>query len=211
MHRPGIAERMRQHPVIMLLVFLLVIGAGIGGWQYWQQLQSKVYIEKAQVLAPTIGLAPLSAGVIDRVLVQEGDLIRENQIVAYVGGNPIRARAEGIAISVKDAPGAITSSQDPVVKMIEPRELRVIGRIEENKGLAYLRPGQRVVFTADAFGDKEYEGVVESVSPTARDSDIVFSISDKREEKQYNVKIQYDIDAYPELRNGMSAEAWVYK
>lgn len=204
-------EKMRHHPVIILLVFLLIIGAAIGGWQYWQQLQSKVYIEKSQVSAPVIGLAPLSAGIIDRVLVREGDTVKKNQIVAFVDGKPITAKIEGLVISVKNAPGAVTNTQDPVVKMIDPSELRVIGRIEENKGLSDLKPGQRVMFKADAFGEKEYDGVVESISPTSRDSDIVFSISDKREEKEYNVKIKYDIDLYPELKNGMSAEAWVYK
>jgi hypothetical protein len=42
-------------------------------------------------------------------------------------------------------------------------------------------------------------------------SDIVFSISDKREEKEFEVKATFDADAYPELKNGMSAKMWVYK
>ena len=67
------------------------------------------------------------------------------------------------------------------------------------------------MFTVDAYGAKEYHGVVDSVSPTARTSDIVFSISDKREEKQFDVKVKYDIYAYPELKNGMSVKMWIYK
>jgi hypothetical protein len=63
----------------------------------------------------------------------------------------------------------------------------------------------------DAFPSKQYPGVVDSISPTARSSDIVFSISDKRAEQMFDVKVKYDIYAYPELLNGMSAKMWIYK
>ena len=48
-------------------------------------------------------------------------------------------------------------------------------------------------------------------TPTARSADVVFSISDQRAEQEFNVYVRYDINAYPELKNGMSAKIWVYK
>jgi hypothetical protein len=39
----------------------------------------------------------------------------------------------------------------------------------------------------------------------------VFSISDKREEREFEVRAIYDTNAYPELKNGMSAKMWIYK
>ena len=140
----------------------------------------------------------------------EGDKVREDMIVAMVGGNSIRAKTDGIVLSIKNTPGQIVSSQDAVVKMLNPQEFRLVGRIAEDKGLKDIREGQTVLFTVDAFGTKEYRGVIDSISPTSRQSDIVFSISDKREEKQFDVKAKYDVDAYPELKNGMSAKMWVY-
>jgi hypothetical protein len=90
--------------------------------------------------------------------------------------------------------------------MIDPRELRVIGQLEEDKGLKDVHVGQQATFTVDAFGSRTFYGIVDSVSPTSRESGIVFNISDKRETKSFDIKIRFDINAYPELKNGMSAK-----
>jgi len=95
--------------------------------------------------------------------------------------------------------------------MVDPHEYRLIGHIDEDKGLSDIKVGQDVIFTADAFGSKEYSGTVESINPSARQSDIVFSISDKREERQFDIYVKFDVTKYPELKNGMSARMWVYK
>jgi len=63
----------------------------------------------------------------------------------------------------------------------------------------------------DAFGSKTYKGVVDEVSPTSNQSDVVFNISDQRPTNQFEVKVRFDPTLYPELKNGMSAKIWVYK
>jgi len=71
--------------------------------------------------------------------------------------------------------------------------------------------GQRATFTVDAFGGRVFNGIVDEVSPTSRAGDVVFSISDKRQEQEFNIKVRYDATAYPELKNGMSAKLTIYK
>ena len=44
----------------------------------------------------------------------------------------------------------------------------------------------------------------------SQQSGVVFTISDKRETKQFLIKVRFDAAAYPELKNGMSARMWVY-
>jgi len=61
----------------------------------------------------------------------------------------------------------------------------------------------------DAFDSKQFTGTVEEISQTSDQSSVVFSISDKRDEKNFSIKVKYD--NYPELLNGMSAKAWIYK
>ena len=200
----------RRKPLILVLIALLLIIGICCGAVYLKVSQSRVYIEQAQIDAPIISLSPEKPGVLENIFVNEGDKVREDMIVAMVGGNSIRAKTDGIVLSIKNTPGQIVSSQDAVVKMLNPQEFRLVGRIAEDKGLKDIREGQTVLFTVDAFGTKEYRGVIDSISPTSRQSDIVFSISDKREEKQFDVKAKYDVDAYPELKNGMSAKMWVY-
>ena len=41
-----------------------------------------------------------------------------------------------------------------VVSMIDPAQLRVVGTIDENKGLNEIHVGQLASFTVDAFGSK---------------------------------------------------------
>lgn len=208
--KKGLTHPMKS-PLMLAFIVLILAAVLLGAFIYWKITGSRVYIEKSEVNAPVISLGPSASGVIDKIFVKEGDFVRKNMIVAIVGNNPIQAKTDGIIISVENTPGQLVNGQDSVVKMIDPRELRVIGRVEEDKGLSEIHPGQRVIFTVDAFGSKEYQGIVESISPSARQSDIVFSISDKREEKEFDVKVRYDIDAYSELKNGMSAKMWVYK
>jgi len=207
----GVIHRIRRNPRALKALLLLAVAALAGGLLYWQILQSRVYIEKAEISAPIISLGPQTPGIIDRFYVREGESVRRNQVLAKVGDELIRAKTGGTVIALMNTPGQLVTGQDAVVRMVDTAEFRLVGRVEEDKGLSDIRVGQRVVFTVDAFGPREYYAVVDSIAATSRQSDIVFSISDKREEREFEVKAKYDPEDYPELRNGMSAKMWVYK
>jgi multidrug resistance efflux pump len=194
--------------IILLVLAFIVMITGI---VYLTVSQSKVNIDASEISAPIITLSPSNPGILEKIFVKEGDYIQEDMIVAQIGGNPIRSKIDGLVVGIQNTPGEIVSSQTPVVRMIDPNELRLIGHIEENKGLNDIRPGQKVIFSVDAFSGKEYSGIVDSISQTSRQSDIVFSISDKRQEQQFDINVKFDLSAYPELRNGMSAKMQVYK
>jgi hypothetical protein len=95
-------------------------------------------------------LEPGVAGILEKVRVSEGDRIGKGTAVAIVGGQEIHAASQGIVISVMNTPGQWVTSSTPIVKMIDPKEFRVIGHIDEDKGLADIKPGQHAVFTVDA-------------------------------------------------------------
>ncbi len=71
--------------------------------------------------------------------------------------------------------------------------------------------GDPATFTVDAFGAKQYRGIVDEVSPTSRASGAIFDISDQRPTNEFDVYVRFDPEKYPELKNGMSARIWVYK
>ncbi len=203
--------RIEKNILMLIALGVFAIGAVIAGFALLQVNNSRVYIEKSEVVAPTIDLAAQNPGVLQQVFVQEGDSVVANESVARVGDELIKTQTAGIIIAVKKDIGKLFNKGESVVTMIQPSELRVVGRLAEDKGLSDVRVGQRAIFTVDAFGSKQYEGIVDEISPTSRAGDVVFSISDKRETKEFNVKVRYDIAAYPELKNGMSAQIWVYK
>ena len=193
--------------VLALIVFIILIWAIV----YLGNSSTKISIEKSEINAPIIVLSSMNSGVLEKVFVSEGQEIQAGVTVAQVGGVPIRAEVDGLVIFVQNTPGQIVNAQVPIVKMVDPSEFRVIGHIEEDKGLKDIMIGQKVLFTVDAFPGKNYNGVVDSIGPTSAASDLVFSISNQRQEQTFDVKVKYDIGAYPELKNGMSAKMWVYK
>ena len=214
--KKNVLQKIKKSPTLMGVIALAVLVGAVYGLQYWQTQESQIYIEKSSISAPIISLSPavspMVTVILDKVYVTEGDRVTKNKVLASLSdGSYIRSGTDGIVISVLNTPGQVVGSSTPVVKVIDPKELRVVGQVEEDKSFKDIKVGQKVMFTVDAFGAKEYQGVVDSISPTARSSDIVFSISDKRAEQMFDVSVKYDIYAYPELLNGMSAKMWIYK
>ncbi len=204
-------RRSVRKPLAIAVVILVIAVGAVYGYQYWQGLQNKIYTDDAQITAPVISIGPMQPGVLKDVFVRQGDRVTQGQQLFNVSGVITSAQAPGIVTSVQDTPGQIVSGANAIVQMYDPHQLRVAGHIQEDQGLKDIRVGQKVVFTADAFGSKQYAGTVESIAPLADQASAVFSISDKRQESLFSVTVAFNTDAYPELKNGMMAKMWIYK
>ncbi len=192
--------------VIGSSITIILAGAIIA---YGISTANRIAIDTASIEAPLITLTAAAPGRLDRVYVHSGDTVAANQPVALVGTQVITSKVAGLVVQVNDVLGAEIGAGSEVVTMIDPLQLRVVGRIDENKGLAQIQVGDPVVFTVDAFGGRQFSGVIDEVAPTSNQSGIVFNISDQRQVQQFDVKARFDTNAYPELRNGMSARMWI--
>jgi multidrug resistance efflux pump len=190
---------------------VLIIGGGIAGLAYVLASNKTVYTDTATIAAPSIPLAPSTAGVLKQVYVSPGDTIPANTVVAQVGTELVKSTNAGLVITTDTDIGSSLAPGTAVVTMIDPTALRAVGNVDEDKGFADIRVGDRAKFTVDAFPGKTYEGVVDEVAPTSHAADVVFSISDKRQTQSFDVKVAYDLSKYPELKNGMSARIWIFK
>jgi multidrug resistance efflux pump len=199
-----------QKQLLIIAIFGFIV-AGVVGIFYYLQTQKFVYVEKCQILAPMIDLSSRNGGDLQKIFVEEGDFVSSNANIAQVGNEIITAKSSGRIVSVQKEIGKTFNQNEPVAIMIRPDDLRVEARAEEDKGLNQIKIGQPVYFTVDAFGSKEFSGIVDEVAPTSRASDIVFNISSQREQQEFNIKIRFDRGKYPQLLNGMSAKAWIYK
>jgi multidrug resistance efflux pump len=199
----------RRIMIISLIVFFVAVG--IIGAIYLDVVSKRVYVEKSEIDAPQIELSSKSGGVLEELYVKTGDTIDANAIVARIGNDLVKSKDAGLVIDRQDQIGTYFNPGEAVVTMIRPQDLRVVGRIEEDKGLKDVLVGQRVIFTADAFGSRQYEGIIDEISPTSHASDVVFSISDQRQENEFDVKARFNLSEHPELKNGMSAKMWIYK
>ena len=192
-------------------VVIVFCASMIAGLLYWNMVQSRIYIENAVVSATQTDLAPQTSGILQQILVKEGDTLPANTVVARVGNELIKTNQAGTIVSVNASIGKLFNPGETVVSMIGSADLRVVGHLDEDKGLQYVHVGQTVVFTVDAFGSEEYYGIVDEVSPSSRQGDIVFNISDQRQTNQFDIKVRFDATRYPDLKNGMSAKIWIYK
>jgi multidrug resistance efflux pump len=197
--------------IIIAAVLVIVVGGGIAALAYIMASSKTIYIENAQISAPEVDLSPTASGTLNNVSVSVGDIIAPGTVVATVGTELIKSTEGGLVIAANNNIGKTVSSSDVIVSTIDPTQLRVVGEVQEDKGLTDIAVGQRAEFTVDAFGGKTFDGVVDEVAPTSQNSDVVFSVSDKREEQNFDVKVRFDTTANPELKNGMSAKIWVYK
>ena len=170
-----------------------------------------IAIDAASISAPLINLSPTTSGRLNAVYANEGDILPANTPVALVGTEVIKTKVAGLVAHVTDTIGAQVAPGQVVVEMIDPSQLRVVGKIDETKGLAQVQVGDPVSFTVDAFGGKTFTGVVDEISPISNQSDIVFNISSEREIQQFDIKARFDTSIYPQLKNGMSARMWIYK
>lgn len=190
-----------------LVALVLII---VGGLLYWQMSSTRVSIDTSKIVAPIIDLSPTNPGQLQEIYVHEGDTVPAYTPVAKVGDEIIKTQVAGEIISVQNNIGKSFNPGQAVVSMIEPGSLRVVGTIDENKGLDKIHVGQLASFTVDAFGSKQYQGVVDEVSPSSNQTDVVFNISNARQIQQFNVKVRFDASQNPEIKNGMSAKLTIF-
>jgi multidrug resistance efflux pump len=204
--KPHILKRPWMHSLISFVVIFGLLAVFL----FWQIGRNTVFIENSYLDAPIINLSPTAPGVLNALYVKEGDRVPANSPVALVGSQIISTQNGGIVSSAPNVLGSYFSPGQTVVAIVNVAEMKVVGQIEENKGLKNLSAGQRATFSVDAFPGKTYVGVVDSIGQTADATGVVFSISDERPTEIFDVKVRFNVVDYPELKNGMSAKITVY-
>src|ERR1017187_10517130 len=146
--------RLSMRAILVIALFVVALGGGIGA--YLLVTDQSVYIEKSTIEAPEIDLAPTTSGVLQNMYVKAGDSVTANEVVARVGNELIQTKIAGIVTKADATIGQQYNAGQTVVAMIDPSALRVVGQIDENKGLNKIAIGQYAVFTVDAYGSEKF-------------------------------------------------------
>ncbi|MGC9599560.1 MAG: hypothetical protein ABSE18_04210 [Minisyncoccia bacterium] len=208
----GQQSKSNRRVIRSTVVVALIACVAIGGGAYWYVSSRTVYIDLSGIQAPVIDLTPTNSGPLQAVFVKVGDIVRAFQPIARVGDEIVESETSGEIISVNQNIGEFENAmtgQSVVATMIDPTQLRVVGRLDEDKGLANVMVGDVAKFTVDAFGSKEYYGVVDEVGQISQ-GNTTSNIFSQRPTDQFNVYVRFDPARYPELKDGMSARIWVY-
>jgi len=203
-------SKIRNPHILQPLLGVLITVLLIIGYVYMQKTRDRVNIENSLVLAPVSTILPLSPGKLAEIEVYEGENVKKGDALAVVGTDTLRADTDGLIIMANKQIGGTMTAQNPVVQMINLSDMRVVGTIDENKGLNKIKVGQIVSFTVDALPGKTFWGFVDEISPTAKQTQISFSVSSERPTQQFEVYARFNAYSYPEIKNGMSAKMTVF-
>jgi len=206
----NLLAKIKNPKVLRALLVILVAVALIGSYFFYQLLRDRVSIEDSLIQAPIITISPETPGKILDIKVYEGEKVKRGDALVIVGTSSLNAYQDGLIVSTDNAIGSIASAQTPVVQMINFADMRVAGTIDENKGLDKVKIGQVVSFTVDAIPDKIFWGYVDEISPTAKQTQLQFSVSSERPTQQFMIYARFNAYAYPQIKNGMSAKMTVY-
>lgn len=187
-----------------------VVVSLIGGYLFYQKTMDRVFIDTSLISAPVITISPSTGGKLQRMNVTEGQFVTKGDTLGVVGSETLHADTDGLIIMADNELGSSTTTQTPIVQMIRQSDMRVAGTIDENKGLNTIKAGQPVSFTVDAFPGNTYWGYVDEISPSAKQTQVSFSISNERPTQQFVVYARFNAAMYPEIKNGMSAKMIIY-
>lgn len=193
-----------------LIIGLISVVLVLGGLLFFIKTNNRVNTDMAQVTAPIISVAPDASGRLINTLVEEGDIVKKGDVLGNTETGMLKAYSDGLIIKVNKQIGSFFNPQTPVVQMVNTNEIRISGEIDENKGLNKIKIGQVAFFTIDAWPGKKFWGFVDEVSPTAKQDQLSFSISNNRPTRQFLVYVKYDTNKYPEIKNGMSAKMTIF-
>jgi multidrug resistance efflux pump len=199
-------NRMFQKIFSSICVLLILIGVYV----YFQKITGRVYIDHSVIQAPVITISPTTSGKVLEMTVHEGQNIQNGDTLAIVGSETLRADTDGIVISASDLTGSTVNQQTQLIQIIRPINLRVVGTIDENKGLQDIHVGQVVSFSVDALPGNTYWGYIDEISPSAVAPTFSFSTSSERPTQQFTVYAKFDSISNSSIKNGMSAKMIVY-
>lgn len=189
-----------------ILVLIFFIGLSF----YIQNSTGRIYIDKSVIQTAIITVSPSLPGKVQEISVKEGQTVSSGDTLAIVGSETLRAQTDGLIVSANDLTGSTVNQSTPLIQMIRPVNLRVVGTIDENKGLNEMRVGQTVSFTVDALPGNTYWGYIDEISPSANVPVFSFSSSSERPTQQFTVYAKFNVASYPNIKNGMSAKMVVY-
>lgn len=206
----NLIAKIKNPKVMRILLISIVVIALIGGFILYEKTRDRVPVENSLIQAPIILISPDTQGKILDVKVYDGEKVRKGDVLATVGTKTLNAYEDGLIVSTNKSIGSIANPQVPVVQMINFSDMRVAGTLDENKGLNKIQVGQAVAFTIDALPGKTFWGYVDEISPTAKQTQLQFSISSERPTQQFIIYAKFDAYQYPQIKNGMSAKMTVY-
>lgn len=159
-------DKKRLIPIVAIVLALILYGI----YSLYQTYQgNSASIVSGTLEAKEIQLGVVMSGIVDEVLVEEGDAVVEDQLLAVVDGvsipssGRIRSPIDGVVLLRAAEPGEITAAGGSLLVIANLDEMDLTIYIPEDQyGKIYL--GQEYPIAVDSFPDRVYMGKVAHIS-----------------------------------------------
>jgi multidrug resistance efflux pump len=147
------ALRFAIFPALIAAV-LLAVTLGV---LYFTEQTGYVSTDNATVTGTVIQVGPPVAGQVRSVLVEVGESVDRNQVVATVNGSggqtiSLRAGMDGVVLGRFANPGDTLTAGRPIISVLDPAELWIQAQVDETL-VSRIEPGQPVDVSVDAAGE----------------------------------------------------------
>lgn len=202
---PNINKRLI--PVIAIVLAITIYGI----YNLYQTYrQNSEWIVTGTIEAKEIHLGVVMSGIVEDVLVEEGDAVVENQLLASVDGvsggssDRIRSPIDGVVLLRAAEPGEITAAGGSLLVIANLDEMTLTVYIPEDQyGKIYL--GQEYPITVDSFPDRVFMGKVTHISEKAEFTPQNIRTVEGRQSTVYAVRLTVPNPGH-DLKPGMPAD-----
>ncbi len=203
---------MQNHNKKFIPLFVIIFAVVAYGLYYL--FQTTIFhngtIASGSIEANEIHLGVVTGGIVDRMLVDEGDPVKKDQLLAVVregagtsSGN-IRSPIDGIVLLRAADPGEITTAGGSLLVVADLSTVNVTVYVPESQyGQIYL--GQDLAVTVDSFPGNVYIGMVTRIADEAEFTPRNAQTIQNRKNTVYAVKLTIP-NPNMDLKPGMPAD-----
>ncbi|MGA9172677.1 MAG: HlyD family efflux transporter periplasmic adaptor subunit [Thermoactinomyces sp.] len=204
--------------LINAVIFIIIVGLGIGGYYYYYNETNFVQTDDAKVMGDIVPVSVDSAGKLTEWRVNEGEKVSKGQSLGKVAIGPktvdIQSPIDGTVVESNGIAGQMVTPGQALADVVNLEKLYIVANIEET-AIKDISVGQEVDITVDADSDTRIKGKVEQIGQATNS---VFSLlpqnnaSGDYTKVVQRIPVKIEMDSYPNgLVPGMNAEVKIHK
>lgn len=171
--RKSLGRRMREHPIKVVFFLVVLAGVAIGGYRFWNYLESYESTDDAQIDGDIYAVTSRIAGTIKAVYVEDNQQVKEGQLL-------VELDPRDFDVSLEQAKAALNESRTQIAIA---RPGIPITTVSTETGLSTAASDIAAGRAAVAAAQRDYESAVANVRTAEAD----------------NVKAQADLARYAQL------------
>jgi len=147
---------------VALIALVVVIALVVGGYFVLRDM-NVLTTDNVKVTANLHAITPSGAGKLRRLMVQKGDAVKKDQIIALAENTGyLKSPVDGSIVECDVAEGQTVGLSTVIAMVADTRDIYIQANVEET-AIRRVRAGQAVRVTLDAYPGQAFSGVVREI------------------------------------------------